>query len=114
MLFPDRFLGQVELLPHPEAEASEEAEVADLPEVVERLLRFLPPQQELLEVLPEMLQSGLLLQQRPEEVAQELPIQSVKLLVQLVNLLQPVEQPVHPQEQKQTQMLPQKRNLMLL
>ena len=125
MLFPDRFLGQVEPLLHPEAEASEAVEAADLPEVVERLLQFLPPQQEQ-EMLPEMLQEMLqpeplqeqqpeavplelppLQEQRPEEVPLELPIQPV-------HLLQPVKQPVHLQEQKQTQTLPQKRNQMLL
>ena len=63
MLFPDRFLEQVEPLQHPEAEASEVVEVADPPEEQLHL-----PQEE-----QELQQPELLQEQRPEEVPQELP-----------------------------------------
>ena len=63
MLFPDRFLGQVEPLQHPEAEASEVVEVADPPE--EEQLHL--PQEE-----QELQQQEPLQEQRPEEVPQEL------------------------------------------
>ena len=105
MLFPDRFLEQVEPLQHPEAEASEVVEVADPPE--EEQLHLPPEEQELPrpELLqPEPLQLEPLQEQQPEEVPQELQVQPV-------NLLQSVEQPVHLREQKL--MLPQVRNQML-
>ena len=69
MLFPDRFLGQVEPLQHPEAEASEVVEVADPPE--EEQLHLPQEEQELQQ--PEPLQPEPLQEQRPEEVPQELP-----------------------------------------
>ena len=102
MLFPDRFLEQVEPLQHPEAEASEVVEVADPPEAEQ--LHLLQEEQELPrpELLqPEPLQLEPLQEQQPEEVPQELQVQPV-------NLLQSVEQPVHLREQKL--MLPQVRN----
>ena len=61
MLFPDRFLGQVEPLQHPEAEASEVVEVADPPEAEQLLL--LQEEQELLQ--QELLQQEL---QQPEQL----------------------------------------------
>ena len=61
MLFPDRFLEQVEPLQHPEAEASAVVEVADPPEAEQLLL--LQEEQELQQ--PEPLQ-----EQRPEETLQ--------------------------------------------
>ena len=100
MLFPDRFLEQVEPLQHPEAEASEVVEVADPPEAEQ--LHLLQEEQEL--PRPELLQPEPLQEQQPEEVPQELQVQPV-------NLLQSVEQPVHLREQKL--MLPQVRNQML-
>ena len=63
MLFPDRFLEQVEPLQYPEAEASAVVEVADSPEAEQLLL--LQEKQELQQ--PEPLQ-----EQQPEEVPQEL------------------------------------------
>ena len=79
MLFPDRFLEQVEPLQHPEAEASEVVEVADPPE--EEQLLLLQAEQELQQpeplqpepLQPEPLQLEPLQEQRPEEVPQELP-----------------------------------------
>ena len=69
MLFPDRFLEQVEPLQHPEAEASEVVEVADPPE--EEQLLLLQEDQEPLQ--PELLQLEPLQKQQPEEVPLELP-----------------------------------------
>ena len=71
MLFPDRFLGQVEPLQHPEAEASEVVEVADPPEAEQLLL---------LQEEPELQQPEPLQEQRPEELPQEpqLPPQRVQ------------------------------------
>ena len=112
MPFPDRFLEQVEPLQHPEAEASAAAEVADLPEVEQLLLLRVEQEPLQPEHLPELLQQELLQEQQPEEVPQERQVQPV-------NLLQPVEQPVHPREQKlihlQVQKLihPQVRNQIL-
>ena len=97
MLFPDRFLEQVEPLQHLEAEASEVVEVADPPEEEQEPLQPEPLQAEPLQLEP-------LQEQQPEEVPQELQVQPV-------NLLQSVEQPVHLREQKL--MLPQVRNQML-
>ena len=74
MLFPGRFLEQVEPLQHPEAEASEVVEVADPPE--EEQLLLLQAEQELQQpepLQPELLQLEPLQEQRPEEVPQELP-----------------------------------------
>ena len=100
MLFPDRFLGQVEPLQHPEAEASEVVEVADPPE--EEQLHLPQEEQELQQ--PEPLQPELLqLEPLQEQLPQELPVQALKPV-------QPLEQAVHPQEQKL--MLPQVRNQM--
>ena len=73
MLFPDRFLEQVEPLQHPEAEASEVVEVADPPE--EEQLHLPQEEQELLQpeqLQPEPLQPEPLQKQQPEEVPQEL------------------------------------------
>ena len=61
MLFPDRFLEQVEPLQHPEAEASEVVEVAVPPEVEQLLL---------LQEEPELQQQEPLQEQRPEETLQ--------------------------------------------
>ena len=71
MLFPDRFLEQVEPLQHPEAEASEVVEVADPPEAEQLLL---------LQEEPELQQPEPLQEQRPEELPQEpqLPPQRVQ------------------------------------
>ena len=82
MLFPDRFLEQVEPLQHPKAEASEVVEVADPPE--EEQLHLPQEEQELqqperlqLELLQlEPLQLEPLQEQQPEEVPQELPQES--------------------------------------
>ena len=63
MLFPDRFLEQVEPLQHPEAEASAVVEVAD-PSEAEQL--YLPQEEQ------EPLQAESLQEQQPEEVPQEL------------------------------------------
>ena len=72
MLFPDRFLEQVESLQHPEAEASEVVEVADPPEEEqlhlpqEEQLHLPQEEQELQQ--PEPLQLELL---QPQELPQE-------------------------------------------
>ena len=74
MLFPDRFLEQVEPLQHPEAEASEVVEVADPPEAEQ--LHLPQEEQELLQpepLQPELLQLEPLQKQQPEEVPLELP-----------------------------------------
>ena len=74
MLFPDRFLEQVEPLQHPEAEASEVVEVAVPPEAEQLLL--LQEEQEPLQpepLQPELLQLEPLQKQQPEEVPLELP-----------------------------------------
>ena len=68
MLFPDRFLEQVEPLQHPEAEASAVVEVAD-PSEAEQL--YLPQEEQELQQ-PEPLQPEPLQEQQPEEVPQEL------------------------------------------
>ena len=74
MLFPDRFLEQVEPLQHPEAEASAVVEVADPPE--EEQLHLPQEEQEPLQpepLQPELLQLEPLQKQQPEEVPLELP-----------------------------------------
>ena len=77
MLFPDRFLEQVEPLQHPEAEASAVVEVADSPEAEQLLL--LQEEQEL---------------QQPEPLQEPLQPEPLQELLQA----EPLQEPLQPEE----------------